>query len=82
MQETGTSYISRRGGIKVGSTSEAALDGGRAVVMKTTGKVASSPRGSGMGRRAPLARSSGGGGLAPIRSRGRASVPRTTGTRA
>jgi hypothetical protein len=81
MQESGSVRVSRRGGIKVGSTSAAAMDGGRTVVMKTTGKVAYSPRGSGMGSKAPLARR-GGGGLAPVRQSGRSVVPLKTGTRA
>lgn len=73
--------ISRRGGMRTGAGgySESALDGGRTVVLKTTGKTAYTPRGAGTGRRSPLALPTARAGLAPVRQRGRAAVARTTG---
>jgi len=81
--ETGAMRQSRRSlGLGRGS-SEQVLDGDRTVVMKTTGKIAARPkRGSGMGRRAAMALPTPSGGLAPVRSRGRVSVPKNTGTSA
>lgn len=73
---------SHRGGRSTGSGgySETSLDGGRTVVLKTTGKVAFTPRGgNGRGRRSPMAFPVLSTGLMPVRQKGRGAVARTTG---
>jgi hypothetical protein len=71
--------ISRRGGIKRSPTSDTDLSGDRTVVLKTTGKVATTPRGSKTRNPAVNAVSTPSGGLAPVKQKGRKSVPRTIG---
>lgn len=77
----GATRQSHRGGMRTGAGgySEAALDGGRTVVMKTTGKVAATPRGgNGRGRKPPMALPVPRAGTAPVRQKGRGAVARTT----
>jgi hypothetical protein len=78
--DAGVSYVSRRSlGMGRGS-SEAMLDGDRTVVLKTIGKIAYTPRGSGAQVYAPLAKRGGPRSIGPVRSIGRQAVARTTGT--
>jgi hypothetical protein len=79
MASDGEVRTSRRGGIKRRPTSDKDLSGDRAVVLKTTGKIATTPTGSKTRNPAVNAVSTPGGGLAPVRQRGRAAVARKTG---
>jgi hypothetical protein len=69
----------RRGGIRRRPTSDKDLSGDRAVTLKTTGKVATTPAGSKTRNPAVNAVSTPSGGLAPVRQKGRGAVARTTG---
>lgn len=77
--ETGVVRLSRRSRGTGRVSTEGAVNSGNTAVLKTTGKLATSPRGSGAATRTSVARTSARSTPGVARQTGRVAVPRTTG---